>query len=288
MQIIKRTQAGKQKHHEGHIVPGDNKWQIMPAIHSRIARHCGALRLVDNFEGGKPSGNWTAPSAIATVGLSFGPLIGATLTDHVFLLMTSQSVDVLFSKTGSLNLGADVAVAVGPVGRCVEADLNVGLEGGLGGIYTYSLSKGLYAGASFDGKIITTRHDVNEKFYGQKVSPNDIRSGEIPRPPAAQPLYDALKRCHVYARDNFSHGIRDSGSQNFERFGSTISTDDVIYEPDGDDCVQACPFPLPANTMTANNPQNSGQSLSGFSNGYDSSRYSSSTSRKSQDVEWPF
>mmetsp|Transcript_18870 Transcript_18870/g.27989 ORF Transcript_18870/g.27989 Transcript_18870/m.27989 type:complete len:85 (-) Transcript_18870:542-796(-) len=55
---------------------------------------------------------------------------------------------------------------------------------------------------------------VNEKVYGQKVSPNDIRSGEIPRPPAAQPLYDALKRCHVYARDNFFHGIRDSGSQN--------------------------------------------------------------------------
>ena len=46
-----------------------------------------------------------------------------------------------------------MAVAVGPVGRCVEADLNMGLEGGLGGIYTYSLSKGLYAGASFDGKL---------------------------------------------------------------------------------------------------------------------------------------
>ena len=84
---------------------------------------------------------------------------------------------------------------------------------------------------------------MNEKFYGQKVSPNDIRSGEIPRPPAAQPLYDALKRCHVYARDSFSHGMRDNGGQNIERYGSTISTDDVLYEPDGDDCVQACPFP---------------------------------------------
>lgn len=131
---------------------------------------------------------------------------------------------------------------------------------------------------------------MNEKFYGQKVSPNDIRSGEIPRPPAAQPLYDALKRCHVYARDSFSHGMRDNGGQNIERYGSTISTDDVLYEPDGDDCVQACPFPLSASNMGGNNPQNSGQldSVGGFSSGYDSSRYSGNSSRKSQGVEWPF
>jgi lipid-binding SYLF domain-containing protein len=30
----------------------------------------------------------------------------------------------------------------------------------------YSLSKVRYAGASLDGKAVTTRDDVNEKFYG--------------------------------------------------------------------------------------------------------------------------
>jgi len=74
--------------------------------------------------------------------------------------------------------------------------------GAVAPIYTYSLSKGLYAGLSFDGKIITVRDRVNEKFYGRDVNGMDFLLGQIPTPPAARPLYDALQRCHVYATGN--------------------------------------------------------------------------------------
>jgi SH3 domain-containing YSC84-like protein 1 len=97
--------------------------------------------------------------------------------------------------------GADVGVAVGPLGRSVEADLGAS-PGNLAPIYTYSLSKGLYAGVSLDGKVIVTRHRINEKFYGREVSGMEILQGVIPSPPAARPLYDALARCHVYATGN--------------------------------------------------------------------------------------
>jgi lipid-binding SYLF domain-containing protein len=66
-------------------------------------------------------------------------------------------------------------------------------------IYTYSQSKGLYAGISLAGKVVINRHEVNAKFYGQKVDAKHLLTGMIPQPPAAQPLYDALRRCHVYA-----------------------------------------------------------------------------------------
>jgi lipid-binding SYLF domain-containing protein len=37
-------------------------------------------------------------------------------------------------------------------------------------IYSYSISKGLFAGVSLEGSVILERKDANEKFYGEKVS----------------------------------------------------------------------------------------------------------------------
>lgn len=129
--------------------------------------------------------------------------------------MDEDAVNLFASDDGSFQLGADVGVAIGPVGRSVEADVGATASAGSGGlalasIYTYSLSKGLYAGVSFDGKVIVTRNKVNEKFYGQEITAKELLSGEVPTPPAAQPLYDALKRCHVYASGGKAIEDRDA------------------------------------------------------------------------------
>ena len=156
---------------------------------------------------------WSPPCAIGSASASVGALAGAQITDHVFLLMTDEAVDIMSANEGSVQLGADIGVAVGPVGRSAEVDMGIGpkardennSQGPVGKgmtmapIYTYSQSKGLYAGISLDGKIVVTRHEVNEKFYGCPVSSRELLDGTIPTPLAAQPLYDALKRCSVYA-----------------------------------------------------------------------------------------
>lgn len=132
------------------------------------------------------------------------------MSDHVFLLMTDAAVELMFNNNGNLQLGADVGVAVGPVGRALEADFATA-PGSFAPIYTYSMSKGLYAGISLDGKVIVTRNWVNEKFYGREVTGMQILGGEVPPPPAARPLYDALQRCHVYATGNL-RGTSVAGS----------------------------------------------------------------------------
>ena len=111
---------------------------------------------------------WSPPCAIGTAGVSWGALIGAQVSDHVFLLMTDTAVDIMSNNEGSFQLGADIGVAVGPLGRSLEADISAATGTGidasgvaLAPIYTYSLSKGLYAGISLDGKVIVTRHRVN-------------------------------------------------------------------------------------------------------------------------------
>jgi Las17-binding protein actin regulator len=150
-------------------------------------------------------------------------LLGAQISDHVFLLMTDDAVEMMFSNNGNIQLGADIGVAVGPLGRALEADIGAS-PGKLAPIYTYSLSKGLYAGVSLDGKVIMTRHRVNERFYGREVSGMELLGGQIPTPPAARPLYDALQRCHVYAtghipnRRNLALGTMPE-NQSLHQFG---------------------------------------------------------------------
>jgi hypothetical protein len=149
-----------------------------------------------------------------TITITITPaLIGAQISDHVFLLMTDAAVEIMFHNNGNIQLGADIGVAVGPLGRALEADVGAA-PGSVAPIYTYSLSKGLYAGISLDGKVIVTRDRVNEKFYGRTVSGMDILQGQIPTPPAARPLYDALQRCHVYATGNTRSSSSTSNATN--------------------------------------------------------------------------
>ena len=144
------------------------------------------------------NGNWSAPSAIGLGGVSWGALVGAQVSDLLLLLMTDEAVDLFSLPEGAVQLGADVGVAVGPLGRSLEGNFTIAPHQ-MAPVYSYSLSKGFYAGVSLDGKMIFARDNVNEKFYGLKVHPRSLLSGEFPTPPAAQPLYDALKRCRVYA-----------------------------------------------------------------------------------------
>jgi len=106
------------------------------------------------------------------------------------LLNTPAAVEA-FSGRGQIALGAELGVALGPVGRSAGGDMHLG-DGGIAPVYTYSHSKGLFAGISLEGTLIATRSDMNENFYGRPVEAEDLLNGSIPTPRAAQPLYDAL------------------------------------------------------------------------------------------------
>lgn len=82
---------------------------------------------------------------------------------------------------------------MGPYGRSADAAAAAS-KSGLNANYSYSQSKGLYAGISLQGAVISTRKDVNSKFYGQQVEAAQILAGNIQQPKAAQPLYDALNK----------------------------------------------------------------------------------------------
>nr|CCA20186.1 conserved hypothetical protein [Albugo laibachii Nc14] len=138
-----------------------------------------------------PDGIWSAPSAIGTAGLGWGAQIGAELTDVIIILNTSQAVEA-FSSSTQVNLGAELGVATGFVGRVTSGSLGTSVDG-TAPCYSYSHSRGLFAGISLEGAVIISRPDINHTFYGREVTNTQLLTGlEFP-PNAATPLYDALQ-----------------------------------------------------------------------------------------------
>ena len=134
--------------------------------------------------------NRSAPTAIGTVGGGFGGQIGFELTDFVFILNDAMAVKT-FAQLGSITLGGNVSLAAGPVGRNAEAAGAASLKS-VSGIFSYSKTKGLFAGVSLEGSVLIERRDANEKMYGRKLTARELLSGSHPVPPQAEPLMRVL------------------------------------------------------------------------------------------------
>lgn len=135
-------------------------------------------------------GTWSAPSALATGGAGFGGQIGFELTDFVFILNDAAAVRT-FSQQGSLTLGGNVSIAAGPVGRNAEAAGAASLKG-VAGIFSYSKTKGLFAGVSIEGSVLVERRDANEKLYNSRITAKQLLEGGVRPPPEAEPLMRVL------------------------------------------------------------------------------------------------
>ena len=125
-----------------------------------------------------------------TAGGGFGGQIGFELTDFVFILNDRHAVKT-FSQQGSITLGGNVSLAAGPVGRNAEAAGAASLRS-VAGVFSYSKTKGLFAGVSLEGSGIMERRDANEKLYGQRYTAAQLLSGSVQPPSQAAPLMGIL------------------------------------------------------------------------------------------------
>lgn len=133
---------------------------------------------------------WSRPAFLSITGGSFGLQIGAQATDFVLVFANERSARAL---TGDkFTLGGNVSVSAGPTGRTSEASTDVTLETE---VYSYSRSKGLFAGVSLEGATIKTDQKANWRAYGERVIPEELLFGEADAlPETVAPFVEALKR----------------------------------------------------------------------------------------------
>lgn len=119
-------------------------------------------------------GTWSAPSFLTLTGGSVGFQAGVQATDVVLVFRTARGLDSLMH--GKFTLGADAAVAAGPVGRTAEAKTDTQFRAE---IYSYSRSRGLFAGVALDGSALNVDHRANELVYGAGTTPRMAFEGRV-------------------------------------------------------------------------------------------------------------
>jgi lipid-binding SYLF domain-containing protein len=124
---------------------------------------------------------WSQPLFIKLVGGSVGWQAGAQSSDVVLVFKTRRSVEGLLH--GKFTLGADAAIAAGPVGRQGEAATDVKLKAE---IYSYARSRGLFAGVSLQGAELAIDDEADLSYYGKDVSTSDIETGKVSAPDTAE------------------------------------------------------------------------------------------------------
>lgn len=137
------------------------------------------------------SGRWSDPIFVSITGGSVGWQVGGTSTDLILVFKELKDVDKLLK--GKFTLGADAAIAAGPVGRKVSAATDVTLKSG---ILSYSRSRGLFAGISLEGAALLVDDDADAAYYGVKdVAAADVLAGKAAnKSPETKSLQQALSR----------------------------------------------------------------------------------------------
>ncbi|UCC66071.1 MAG: lipid-binding SYLF domain-containing protein, partial [Deltaproteobacteria bacterium] len=110
------------------------------------------------------TGEWGAPAFYTLGGASVGFQIGAQVIDLILIIPTRRVLRGLVRDR--FTLGGDAAVAAGPVGRDAELSADILLRGG---VFSYSRSKGLFAGVALKGSVLEPDYEANRSYHGRSI-----------------------------------------------------------------------------------------------------------------------
>jgi lipid-binding SYLF domain-containing protein len=135
------------------------------------------------------NGAWSAPGGIRIEGGSVGLQIGGSDTDVILLVLNDRGVDRLLSSR--FTVGADAAVAAGPVGRQASAQTDATM---MAEMLAWSRSRGAFAGISLQGSTLREDASENQELYGKALTNREIVKGSTAPPKGSDALLSLLSR----------------------------------------------------------------------------------------------
>jgi len=135
------------------------------------------------------SGHWGPPIFLRIAGGSWGLQVGVEKTDLILFVMNEEGARSL--EESEWTLGGKGAVAAGPVGRSGEAATDLRFDAQ---VYSYSRSKGLFAGLSLEGAKMSTDKEAMQEYYGPNVNTKAVLfDHQAPKiPSSAQSFMETL------------------------------------------------------------------------------------------------
>ncbi|RGP66188.1 duf500 domain protein [Fusarium sporotrichioides] len=197
-------------HTEQLVTPGsqqpEGKPTVLVKIPTKVLQNCVGLAIFTTIRSGlwmsgaggsgvvvarKENGDWSPPSGIHVQTLGFGFMAGIDIYDCVAVINTREALKEF--RKFRFTLGAELSAVAGPLG--VGGLLEIEVPKANKPIFTYMKSRGAYFGVQLDTTVIIERNNENARFYGEKISIDEIFAGRVKTVPfEAMMLMEALRR----------------------------------------------------------------------------------------------
>ncbi len=135
------------------------------------------------------AGSWSAPAFYGLGGASVGFQAGVQDAQVMFLIMNDRGLRAVMDS--QLKLGADAAATFVDLGGGVEGATTTALSADIVG---FSRARGLFAGVSLGGSMMSAKGDWNQAYYGKPVGVQSIVLAMEVSNPGADPLREVLSR----------------------------------------------------------------------------------------------
>ena len=135
------------------------------------------------------AGSWSDP-AFYTIGSgSFGAQAGIQDAEVMIMIMTDRALDAVMQN--HFKIGGDASLAFATVGAGVGGATTTAFRAD---IVTFSRTRGLYAGVSIEGSVLSPDTDSNVAYYGQPFNAPQIVVRMMANNAGANPLRATLSQ----------------------------------------------------------------------------------------------
>jgi lipid-binding SYLF domain-containing protein len=135
------------------------------------------------------NGTWSYPAFYAIGSGSFGLQIGIQDSSVVMMIMTNRGLNAVMDSQVKLGAGAGLALAT--IGAGVQGDTTTAIGAD---IVAFAQSRGLFAGISLEGSVLSLRSGWNAAYYGQPYAARQIVVQMMGANPGSDPLREVLTR----------------------------------------------------------------------------------------------
>ncbi|CAN9121407.1 unnamed protein product [Alternaria alternata] len=184
----------------------EGKPKVVVKIPQRVFQNCVGLAIFTVMRSGfsistaggsgvviarKEDGDWSPPSGIHVQTLGLGFMVGIDIYDCIVVINSYEALKS-FNRF-RFTLGGEMSAVAGPIG--VGGLLEIELSETHKPLWTYMKSRGIYCGLQLDTTIVIERYNENARFYGKKISIEEIFAGQVTNVPLqAKMLMEAARR----------------------------------------------------------------------------------------------
>jgi len=135
------------------------------------------------------AGSWSAPAFYGMAGGSIGFQAGVQDAEVMLLIMSDRGLSAVMDN--QFKLGADATATFIDLGGGIEGATTAALSADIVG---FTRARGLFAGISLGGSLMSSKSDWNQAYYGRPTGVQQIVVTTEATNPAADPLRQVLTR----------------------------------------------------------------------------------------------